>query len=216
MRPLAMLLAATASTSCGGTSAPREAAGPQILQPGAPGESSRTFDTGSLSQIGGAGYTEADVHFMSGMIPHHAQALDMTALVPARAASEAFKGMALRMRISQRDEIGLMTDWLVDHGEEPLPIDAHRRMLSGEMPAMHGMLSREQMDQLVAANGVEFERLFLELMIMHHEGAIMMVRELFNSSGAGEESLVDFFANEVDSDQTIEIRRMQLMLQERR
>lgn len=215
-RALMCLMVLAVSASCGGTSAPADSAGPRIVQPGAPGEASRTFEVGDLADIGGTRYTDADVRFMSGMIPHHAQALDMTALVPDRAANEAFKGMALRMRISQRDEIGLMTRWLVERGEEPLPTDAHRQMLNGAMPSMHGMLTQDQMQQLTAAEGVAFERLFLEFMIQHHQGAIMMVRELYNSSGAAEDTTVNFFASEVDSDQVIEIRRMQQMLAERR
>jgi len=182
------------------------------VQAGAPGAAARPFDTSTLSAIGGVAHTEADVRFMRGMIPHHAQALDMTALVPARAASDSFRGMALRMQISQRDEIALLTGWLTERREDVPPADAHRMMLSGGMPSMPGMLTEQQMTELEAASGENFERLFLEFMIIHHEGAIAMVQELFNSSGAGEETLVFWFASEVDSDQTIEIQRMRQML----
>ena len=153
---------------------------------------------------------------MQGMIPHHAQALDMTALVPDRTTDDAFRRMALRMEISQTDEIGLMERWLTARNQE-IPADhAHHMMLSGGMEMMPGMLSPEQMEQLEAASGVEFERLFLEFMIQHHQGALVMVYELFGSTGAGQESEIFQFASHVDADQGIEIARMRQMLEDRR
>lgn len=197
------------STS-GGTSEPG------IIQPGAPGEMTQTFNTADLDAIRGLGHSKADVRFMRGMIPHHGQALDMAAMVPSRAITDGFQSMALRMQISQRDEIRLMERWLSEREEEvPVP-NFHRMMITNGMELMPGMLSAGQMEQLASATGREFERLFLEFMIMHHEGALTMVQALFNSSGAGQESLIFKFATDVDADQTIEILRMRRMLEERR
>lgn len=150
---------------------------------------------------------------MRGMVPHHTQALQMTALVQARTATEGFRRMALRMEISQRDEIRMMQRWLVERGEEAPDGDPNSGTTLAMMP---GMLTAEQMRQLTDATGGEFERLFLEFMIQHHVGALLMVDQLFASPGAGQESIIFHFASEVDSDQTIEIRRMQQMLEERR
>ena len=216
-RPLAVLLTALASTACASTfegtpSASPESAAPRILQPGAPGEASRGFEGGPLETIEGKGHTDADVRFMRGMIPHHAQALQMTALVAERTENDGLRRMALRMQISQTDEIGLMQRWLAERGEEAPDGDPDSGVPLMMMP---GMLSPEQMRQLTDASGVDFERFFLEFMIQHHSGAIVMVEELFSSPGAGQESTINFFASEVDSDQTIEIRRMRQMLEDR-
>ena len=215
--PIYVLVTLVVTTSCAGTpSVPVGTAGTQIIQPGAPGEMAQAFDTAELEAIGGLSHSEADVRFMRGMIPHHGQALDMTALVPARATTNGFRSMALRMQISQRDEIRLMERWLTEREEDIPPPNAHRMMMAGDMALMPGMLSAGQMEQLTSATGQEFERLFLEFMIMHHEGALTMVQTLFNSSGAGQESLIFKFATDVDADQTIEILRMRRMLEERR
>lgn len=194
--------AATSGASTGGN------AGPRIIQPGAPGQGSRDFENAPIEDIEGADYTDADVAFMQGMIHHHAQALRMTALVPDRTSDQAFQSMALRMRISQTDEIRMMQNWLQERGQ--MAPDPDHAMHLMQMP---GMLSQEQMNALAAAEGVDFQRLFLQGMIQHHGGAIVMVQELFNTPGAGQETTINFFANEVDADQTIEIYRMQQMLQ---
>lgn len=162
--------------------------------------------TGDLASRGPA-HTEADVHFMHMMIPHHAQALEMTALVASRAGSEGVRQMALRMEISQRDEIAWIERWLRARGE-PLPEAHHAGMM-----LMPGMLTPEEMDLLRAARGEEFDRLFLESMIRHHLGAVSMVEQLFATSGAGQDSDVFQFANDVQTDQTIEIERMGALLQ---
>ena len=215
--PVYALVILVVTASCAGTpSIPVGTTGTQIIQPGAPGEMAQAFDTAELEAIGGLSHSEADVRFMRGMIPHHGQALDMTALVPTRATTNEFRSMALRMQISQRDEIRLMERWLTEREEDIPPPNAHRMMMAGDMALMPGMLSAGQMEQLTSATGQEFERLFLEFMIMHHEGALTMVQTLFNSSGAGQESLIFKFATDVDADQTIEIMRMRRMLEERR
>lgn len=194
---------------------PAQTTGPRTVQAGAPGDDSRPYDARSLDEIQGISHTDADVRFMQGMIPHHAQALDMTALVPDRTSDQGFRQMALRMEISQEDEIAMMERWLRERGEEIPAGHAHHMMMDGGMAPMPGMLTPEQMEQLAAASGVEFERLFLEFMIHHHEGALVMVKELFASPGAGQESLIFHFASHVDADQGIEIARMKKMLEER-
>jgi len=199
------------STDAGSTPAPSE--GPRIVQPGAPGQASRTFSPEELASVEGVSYTEADVRFMQGMIPHHAQALEMTALVRQYATTNAVQQMALRMEISQRDEIALMESWLRDH-DEPVEMPG-----MGGMGGMHGghmmpgMLSPEQMEELRNARGVEFDRLFLLYMIQHHQGAIDMVYDLFMTSGAAQESTIFRFAEDVDADQAMEIARMQGVLE---
>jgi uncharacterized protein (DUF305 family) len=151
------------------------------------------------------GYTEADVRFMHGMIPHHAQALDMTGLVLERTENEHIRRLAQRIEISQRDEIARMRRWLQVRGE-PVPDERHRGTL------MPGMLTEEEMARLSAAQGSEFDRLFLELMIHHHEGALVMVDDLFTTDGAGQEAEIFLFASHVDADQRAEIARMRGML----
>jgi uncharacterized protein (DUF305 family) len=183
--------------------APSRGAEPPIVQPGAPGSASRVVSGSDLATAGPA-HTAADVHFLHMMLPHHAQALEMTALVPSRAATEAVRQMALRMEISQRDEIAWIERWLRARGEAP---EAHHAM------AMPGMLTPSEMDLLRSARGEQFDRLFLESMIRHHEGAITMVETLFATSGAAQQSEVFQFASEVESDQRMEIDRMGALLQ---
>jgi len=209
LRPLTALIVASVATACAGatsTASTADASGPRIVQPGAPGEAARTYTTDELADVEGVSYTDADVRFMQGMIPHHTQALEMTALVRQHATTEAVRQMGLRMEISQRDEIALMESWLRNHGE-PVRMDG-----MGGMHLMPGMLTPEQMSTLADARGVEFDRLFLEYMIQHHQGAITMVAELFNTSGAAQESTVFKFAEDVDADQTMEIQRMEGIL----
>ena len=174
-----------------------------IVQPGAPGQPGRALPPGGFAVTREVRHTQADVRFMHAMVPHHTQALEMAALVPARAAGEAVRQMALRMEISQRDEIAWIERWLRFRAE-PMP-ELHHGM---DMPLMPGMLTPAQMDGLRAARGTEFDRLFLELMIQHHEGAITMVQSLFATSGAGQESETFQFANDVEVDQRMEIERM--------
>lgn len=229
--PMLAALAACAGGGSGGAAEPAPATtarpggaddAPRIVQPGAPGAATRPFDGTSLADVEGLAHTRADVAFMQGMIHHHAQALDMTALIEARTGNSAIRQMGLRMEISQQDEIALMERWLRDRGEE-VPdwraADAHAGHGgldhgAPERPAMPGMLSPEQMARLEAASGEEFDRLFLELMIQHHQGALAMVQELFASPGAGQESRIFQIASEIDADQAIEIRRMRELLAE--
>jgi uncharacterized protein (DUF305 family) len=161
-------------------------------------------------------YTAADIHFMSGMISHHAQAVKMARWSATHGASPAVIRLSERIVTGQMDEIGLMQSWLRDRNQpvpEPDP-NGMKMMMGGSehVMLMPGMLTPEQMAKLDAARGNEFDRLFLTLMIQHHRGAITMVRELFSSHGAGQDEVVFKFANEVEVDQETEIARMQQML----
>jgi uncharacterized protein (DUF305 family) len=154
-------------------------------------------------------YTEADVRFMTMMIPHHAQALQMSRWVPTHGASSAIQRLAERIINAQQDEITIMQQWLVDR-QKPLPQlgPAGHDHHGGNM---HGMLTEAQLQQLDAARGTEFDRLFLQFMIQHHRGAVGMVKDLFGA-GAGQDETVFKFASDVNVDQTTEIRRMEQML----
>ena len=184
--------------------------GPQILQPGSPGQPSLPIAADRAADLSGVGFTEADVRFMQGMIGHHAQAVEMVALLPGRSTSEPMRLLAQRIEVSQADEIVMMQRWLSDRGQT-LP-DPHAHHAPGGL--MPGMLSEEAMDRLKGARGIEFDRLFLEGMIQHHVGALTMVRDLFAVGGAGQESEIFAFSADVDADQRMEIERMGAMLQE--
>jgi uncharacterized protein (DUF305 family) len=161
-------------------------------------------------------YTEADVYFMQGMISHHAQAIVMAKWAPTHGASPAVARLCERIINAQTDEIALMQQWLRDrHQTVPAAVPAPMKMkMNGtEMTMlMPGMLSAEQMKQLDAARGTEFDKLFLRFMIQHHKGATSMVKDLFATDGAGEDERVFKFASDVNVDQTTEIARMQGML----
>ena len=146
---------------------------------------------------------------MQGMISHHAQALEMTALLASRTDREEMRLLARRIELSQSDEIGMMQRWLKKRGEAVPDEHAHHDHGGALMP---GMLTPEQMSRLEAAKGPEFDRLFLESMIKHHDGALTMVNDLFATQGAGQEPEIFAFASDVDADQRIEIDRMSGML----
>lgn len=159
-----------------------------------------------LPATAGHGFTVADVRFMQNMIGHHAQAIRMAAFAPSHGASEKVRQLAQKIDISQRDEIDMMKQWLSDrHQIAPTDTQSHAMM-------MPGMLNPEQLAQLDAARGPEFDRLFLSYMIRHHEGALQMVEELFKSPGAGQDSDIFRFATDVDADQRDEIFVMQKLL----
>ena len=191
------------SAACRGS-----AASAVIVQPGAPGESSRVVSAAAAADLSKVQFTPADVRFMQGMIGHHAQALEMTELARSR-ASDALRKLAQRIELSQADEIAMMQEWLKRRGQ-PLP-DPHAHHAPGAV-LMPGMLSAAEMARLAAATGAAFDRLFLESMIKHHEGALTMVEELFKQPGAGQEADVFAFASDVDADQRMEIDRMRAAL----
>ncbi len=158
-------------------------------------------------------YTPADVHFMTGMIAHHAQAVLMAGWAPSHGASASLRAMCERIVVGQGDEIVLMQRWLRDRHEMVPAGDATHDMMPGmDRTLMPGMLTPQQLMQLDSARGTEFDRLFLVFMIQHHTGAITMVNELFGSQGGGEEEIVFRFASDVYADQTTEIARMNRML----
>jgi uncharacterized protein (DUF305 family) len=182
-----------------------------IVQPGAPGEPSRVIDARRAADLSQLTYTAAEIRFMQGMIGHHLQALEMTALLPSRTSRADMTLLAKRIEISQADEIEMMRDWLKSRGEAPPDPHAHHAPGAALMP---GMLTAGEMRQLADAKNTEFDRLFLAFMIKHHEGALVMVEELFSTPGAGQQSDTFAFASDVDADQRMEIARMSAMLGE--
>ena len=161
-------------------------------------------------------YTEADIHFMSGMIGHHAQAIVMANWAPTHGASPSVRRLAERIINAQQDEIATMQRWLADR-LQPVPEarpTGMRMMMNGveHDMLMPGMLTPAQMKQLDQARGPEFDRLFLMFMIQHHRGAVSMVKDLFDSYGAGQDETVFKFASDVNVDQSTEIARMEKML----
>ncbi|HLU25713.1 MAG TPA: DUF305 domain-containing protein [Longimicrobiales bacterium] len=165
-------------------------------------------------------YTEADVRFMQGMIVHHAQAIVMTDMVESRTESRDIRLLAKRIALSQVDEMAMMRSWLETRGEEVPEVDGahggHGAHGAHGHELMPGMLTDEELANLAAARGEEFDRLFLEYMIRHHEGALKMVADLFASPGAAQDPEIDQFASHVDADQRMEIARMRSMLAARR
>lgn len=161
-------------------------------------------------------YSPADVEFVQGMIPHHAQAVVMAGWGPSHGAGRDVALMCERMLVSQRDEIVWMRNWVRDRGQYVPAADAtHHKHKMGGMEhdmLMPGMLTAEELAQLDKARGKEFDRLFLTFMIKHHEGAIKMVDDLFNSPGALQDEELYAFASDIYADQTAEIERMQKML----
>ncbi len=162
-------------------------------------------------------YSDADVEFMTGMIPHHAQAVIMAGWAPSHGARHDVAVLCERIVVGQRDEIALMQNWLRDRGL-PAPDATSTRMkmkmngMEHEM-LMPGMLTDEEMGELDRARGPDFDRLFLIGMIKHHQGAIDMVDTLFKSYGAAQDEMIFKFANDVYADQSIEIDRMNKMLE---
>src|ERR1043165_5837563 len=166
--------------------------------------------------LGHLPYSDADVEFMSGMIPHHAQAVIMAGWAPPHGARADVAVLCERIVVAQRDEIAMMRQWLGDRGlEVPDATSTRHKMKMNGMThdmLMPGMMTDEQMAALDKARGPEFDRLFLEGMIRHHQGAIDMVDVLFKSYGAAQDELVFKFATDVHADQSIEIDRMHKML----
>jgi len=224
--PLALVLACG-----GGPEAAPEAPAPRALQPGGPGEAARVLTPEELAAAAHPRHTPEDVRFMQGMLHHHAQALVMTELALSdRTGSQDIRLLARRIELSQDDEIQLMRRWLEERGEEVPEITvslghhgahgapgghaAHGEHAAhgGDDLPMHGMLSDEELAGLAAATGREFDRLFLQYMIRHHEGAVQMVADLFAAPASGQEEEMFQFASHVEADQNIEIRRMRGML----
>jgi len=186
---------------------------PVVVQPGAPGKPSRTLPPSTRATL--PPRSQADVEFMQGMIIHHSQAVEMTALISSHTENKDLQSLGARISSSQSDEIKFMKRWLAVRGE---PVSMAKPGMPGmgmahePMALMPGMLSPEQMEALGKAKGAEFDRLFLTGMIQHHGGALAMVKELFDTAGAGQEADVFNFATDADNSQRAEIRIMQAML----
>jgi uncharacterized protein (DUF305 family) len=192
------------------------AAGPVVVQPGAPGKPSKTLPSSTKGTL--PPLSQADVEFMQGMIMHHSQAVEMTALIASHTENKELRSLGARISSSQSDEIKFMQRWLAARGESvSMAMEGMPDMdKSGEpMALMPGMLTPEQMDALRKAKGAEFDRLFLVGMIQHHNGALIMVKGLFDTAGAGQDGELFDFATDVDSGQRAEIKIMQGMLEKK-
>ncbi|HZH30550.1 MAG TPA: DUF305 domain-containing protein [Pyrinomonadaceae bacterium] len=223
--PRGRLLAAVAFACCFSlpVSAQREVdskSPPVVVQPGAPGQPTRTLPLTTRATL--PPRSAKDVEFMQGMIMHHAQAVEMTALIESHTQDKEIRLLGARISQSQSDEMKFMKRWLEIRGEPvspPMPEMPGHDMSGHDMSSHHmlmpGMLTAKQMDALRKATGAEFDRLFLAGMIQHHEGALAMVKDLFDTAGAGQDAELFNFATDVDSGQRAEIRIMQIMLGEK-
>lgn len=187
---------------------------PVVVQPGAPGKPTRRLPpstTGKLPPV-----SQADVAFMQGMIMHHAQALEMTALISSRTGNKDLRLLGARISSSQSDEIKFMKRWLGARGQTVSTAMSGMKddpMSHHAMPLMPGMLTPEQMEALRKSKDAEFDHLFLTGMIQHHNGALTMVKDLFNAPGSGQDAELFDFATDADNTQRAEIRIMQSMLE---
>ena len=192
---------------------------PVVVQPGAPGKPTRVLPATTNAKL--PPVSAADVQFMQGMIVHHAQAVEMTALIESHTENKEVRSLGARISHSQADEIAFMKRWLVQRGH---PISdptndmhkmhlSHKNMSHDQMAPMPGMLTAAQMEALKQAKGAAFDHLFLSGMIQHHGGALTMVKDLHDTAGAGQEAELFNFATDVDSGQRAEIRIMQNMLE---
>ena len=189
------------------TTAPLAAQGAPIVLPGAPGAEPRVIDATEAIALSDTRFSPADVSFMQGMIVHHQQAVDMAKLVRQRTNNEAVLKTADRIEAGQKDEMDFMRTWLEDRN-----LDVAMQGMGHAHHTMKGMASPEQMRELAAANGTAFDRLFLELMVAHHLGAVDMVDELHGVSGSAYDPVMYEFTNDVVSDQRSEIDRMNATL----
>jgi uncharacterized protein (DUF305 family) len=193
-----------------------EAGKPAVVQPGAPGKPSRSLPAGTHATL--PPRSQADVDFMQGMIMHHAQAVEMTALIGSHTENKELRLLGARISSSQASEIKFMQRWLAARGERvPAATTGMAGMdMSREpMTLMPGMLTAEQMEALRKAKGAEFDCLFLIGMIQHHNGALTMVKDLFDTAGAGQDAELFNFATDADNSQKAEIRIMQGMLEQK-
>jgi uncharacterized protein (DUF305 family) len=186
---------------------------PVVVQPGAPGKRTRILPSTTKAKL--PPVSAADVQFMQGMIMHHAQAVEMTALIASQTENKDVRSLGARISHSQADEIAFMKRWLASRGQPVADAshDQHAHHNHNSHGLMPGMLSAEQMDALRKAKGAEFDRLFLAGMIQHHGGALTMVKDLHDTAGAGQDAELFNFATDVDSGQRAEIRIMQTMLE---
>jgi uncharacterized protein (DUF305 family) len=194
-------------------------AGPVVVQPGAPGEATKTLPANTRAVL--PAKSRADVEFMQGMIMHHAQAVEMVALMTERTENKDLRLLGAKISSSQTSEIRFMKRWLATRGEATsmkMPEMAAMEGMHhehGAMMLMPGMLTAEQMKALREAKGTEFDRLFLTGMIQHHNGALTMVKDLFNTAGAGQDAEIFEFATDADNTQKAEIKIMEGMLEKK-
>jgi uncharacterized protein (DUF305 family) len=218
-----LVLAASAPTDfcCSAARAQTDPAPPAVVQPGAPGKPSRRLPPSVTAKL--PPRSQAEVEFMQGMIMHHSQAVEMTALISSHTENKDLRSLGARISSSQSDEIKFMKRWLAARGEPvsiPMPgtrdVDmSPHDMSSHTMALMPGMLTPEQMEAVRKAKDTEFDRLFLTGMIQHHNGALTMVKDLFDTAGAGQDAEVFNFATDADNTQRAEIRIMQTMLEKK-
>jgi uncharacterized protein (DUF305 family) len=211
--------------------AQKASGGAVVVQPGAPGEATKTLPSTTHATL--PPISRADVDFMQGMIMHHSQAVEMTALIQSHTESKNVRAIGAKISSSQADEIRMMQRWLAARGQATSMANASEMPGAPEMPAMPGMdmqgnampgapgmalmpgmLTPAQMEALKKVRGTEFDRQFLSGMIQHHGGALVMVKDLFNSAGSGQDAEIFDFATDVDNSQRAEIRIMQKMLEE--
>jgi len=195
-----------------------------IVQPGAPGQDSRTLTVEEASKLASASYTQADVMFMQGMIGHHQQAVEMSRLIKERTNRPELVSIGGRIESSQADEIEFMNEWLAERGEKTVMVGMmdhsgidhsqmdHSKHAMVDHSTMAGMATPEQMAKLATLKGVEFDRLFLTLMIAHHEGAITMVDDLLAQPGSAADPVLFQFVSDIENDQNAEIDQMNALL----
>ena len=220
MHCLVVLLAFAGVLSLSASAQQNDSSKPVVVQPGAPGKPSKTLPPSTKATL--PPLSQADVEFMQGMIMHHAQAIEMTALIDSHTENKDLHFLGARISRSQSDEIKFMQRWLDVRGESismsPQKMtgsESHIDLMEMSHESMHlmpGMLTPEQMEALRKAKGAEFDHLFLTGMIQHHNGALTMVKDLFDSAGAGQDAELFNFATDVDTGQRAEIRIMQNML----
>jgi uncharacterized protein (DUF305 family) len=193
---------------------------PVVVQPGAPGQPTKILPPSTRAML--PALSPKDVEFMQGMIMHHGQAVEMTALIESRTQNKELRLLGARISQSQSDEMNFMTRWL-EARKQPVAMPS-KGMEGMDMPGMDmshhqmtmpGMLTKKQMNALKNAKDAEFDRLFLSGMIQHHKGALAMVKDLFATTGAGQDAEIFNFATDVDSGQRAEIKIMETMLEEK-
>ena len=204
----ALILAAGAATRA------QQAGPPVTVEPGAPGQPTKTLPANTRPTLPPTG--RADIEFMQGMIMHHSQAVEMTDLMASHTDNKALARLGAKISSSQTDEIRMMQKWLAARGQATsmaMPGMPDMDMSGSPMKLMPGMLTPAQMEALRNARGAEFDRLFLTGMIQHHNGALIMVNDLFNTASAGQDADLFNFATDVDNGQRAEIKIMQKMLE---
>ena len=200
-------------SSCTSDDPPAEEESAPVVQLGAPGEAGETLSPDEAEAVEEPTFTAADVEFVQMMIPHHQQALEMTAMVEDRAADPGLARLAERIEVSQQDEIALLERWLSQRGEMVAGMHGgHGDHGGAGHQDMPGMLTAAQLEELARSKGERFDRLFLRGMIRHHEGAVVMVETLLTGGEGGQESEVFQLASHIGTDQQVEIAAMKKRL----